>query len=385
MVAVEKYIRKLLFEQDCVIIPELGGLLTHHINAQFNSSTGIFMPAQKRVAFNEVLKLDDGLLTYFISVNEKITREEALASVKSYTENLRTALANGGKAVIDGVGEFVTNPEGKLVFEPVSTQNFNVEWFGFQSIKVDTLTQQQVLANKPEVEKVPEVPQLFATEEVFASEETGQGAATRRLRWGWGGWAAAAVVVGMAAYLSVFTIPGTSPAELAANKATRSVLSTLNPVYGISDFVESTLAGFSAGKPKEVPITVPTVSTFPTPELGSEVSQEVPDEVLTTAAPTTPESILEGKFEPAAAVEPAVENTVKKFYIIAGSFEKARYATILVDQLRQQGFSSAFIMEPKGKGLIKVSAIGYDSVREAYSGVAEVERVAGEGAWVYKN
>ena len=136
MVTVDKYIRKLLFEQDCVIIPDFGGLLTHYIQAHYDSTQAIFTPSSKRVAFNEVLKLDDGLLTYYISVHERISREEAVTLVKKYVETLRTTLKEGQTVTLDAIGSFSANSEGKPVFEPDYAQNFNNDWYGLEPLEV---------------------------------------------------------------------------------------------------------------------------------------------------------------------------------------------------------------------------------------------------------
>ena len=66
MAPVDKYIRKLLFEFDCVIIPDFGGLLTNRVGVRYDESSQLFKPAGKRLAFNEILKIDDGLLALLL-------------------------------------------------------------------------------------------------------------------------------------------------------------------------------------------------------------------------------------------------------------------------------------------------------------------------------
>ncbi|WP_247236376.1 SPOR domain-containing protein [Telluribacter sp. SYSU D00476] len=381
MVAVEKYIRKLLYEQDCVIIPELGGLLTHHINAQYNSASGMFSPSQKRVAFNEVLKLDDGLLTFYISVNEKISREEAMSCVKKYTETLRASLREEGKAAIPGVGDFRNNSEGKLVFEPDSTQNFNVDWFGFQSIKaVELKANASSYVEEPVLHPAPVFEAIAATEvETEEEEMTEEEVTTRKTRWGWSGWAAAAAAAGMAFYLSVFYAPS----------GTNSMLSTLNPFYGVSEYVQTTMAEKQIAESKDdltIEIEDDLVIAPEETLVADEQQATVPAQpVSAKVAIAEPQKVADLAPKAASPVVTPVDNVVKKFYVIAGSFESMKNAQILLTQLQQGGFANAFIMEQKGNGLIKVSAQGYDSMNEAYNNLEAVEKVAGEGVWVYKN
>jgi hypothetical protein len=62
MASVNDYLKKLLYQYDCIVVPELGAFLTHYQPASFTESSGLYLPPRKRVAFNEALRLDDGIL-----------------------------------------------------------------------------------------------------------------------------------------------------------------------------------------------------------------------------------------------------------------------------------------------------------------------------------
>ncbi|MDB5242229.1 MAG: sporulation protein, partial [Spirosoma sp.] len=66
MASVNDYLKKLLYQYECIIVPELGAFLTHYQAASFTESSGLYLPPRKRVAFNEALRLDDGILVNYI-------------------------------------------------------------------------------------------------------------------------------------------------------------------------------------------------------------------------------------------------------------------------------------------------------------------------------
>ncbi len=75
---IEKYIKYLLFEHDCVVIPDFGGFIANYVSADIHPIRHTFVPPSKNIAFNEMLKLNDGLLVAHIANHEHISREEAL-------------------------------------------------------------------------------------------------------------------------------------------------------------------------------------------------------------------------------------------------------------------------------------------------------------------
>jgi cell division septation protein DedD len=357
MVTVDKYIRKLLFEQDCVIIPEFGGLLTHHIQAHYDSTLALFTPSSKRVAFNEVLKLDDGLLTYYISVHERIPREEAVALVKKYVETLRTTLKEGQTVTLDAIGSFSANSEGKPVFEPDYTQNFNNDWYGLEPLEV-RLFEEKAAVTTEMAELVPDL----------ALEETEPESKSRMLAGSWVRWAAAAVFAG-----AVFTL------SLIYKPADNSLLSTLNPVYSISELYVSALAKFPQ---------LTTKSEVKAPESKvTEQSQEWGAPIAEAPMPTPTENkevvLAQPEVTPAPVAE-KVETSNGDYYLIAGSFGKMKNAVVLKNRLVKQGFTATEVMDAVDGRLIKVSVGSYKTMRLALVDKDKVDEITEAESWVYR-
>lgn len=153
---IPNYICELLYRYDCVIVPNFGALLTNRISAQLSSDKKVFYPPQKRLSFNQQITTNDGLLSNYISVNEGISYESAVAKVESFVVQIQQEIANKGRLSLNEIGFFNLNHEQKLVFEPVHTTNYLTEAFGLATFPSNAVVRETL---KEEVvaleEKVP--------------------------------------------------------------------------------------------------------------------------------------------------------------------------------------------------------------------------------------
>ncbi|MBA4853367.1 hypothetical protein [Emticicia sp. BO119] len=134
MKPVADYIRTLLYEHDYVTVPNFGAFIANYMPSSFNDISGSLMPPQKRIAFNEVLKQDDGLLATYISRRESVTIDEAKRTIQSFVAEIKVSLANDKSFHFDRIGDFTLNEENNLIFDPDRRNNFFSESFGFDSI-----------------------------------------------------------------------------------------------------------------------------------------------------------------------------------------------------------------------------------------------------------
>lgn len=134
MKPVAEYIRTLLYEHDYVTVPNFGAFIANYMPSSFNDISGSLMPPQKRIAFNEILKQDDGLLATYISRRESVTIDEAKRTIQNFVSEIKVSLANEKSFHFERIGEFSLNEENNLVFDPDRRNNFFSESFGFDSI-----------------------------------------------------------------------------------------------------------------------------------------------------------------------------------------------------------------------------------------------------------
>ena len=348
MIAVETVIRKLISEYEFVIIPGFGALLSHQVPAIYDQESGIFAPPVKKLAFNEFLKLDDGLLANFISREEKITHVDAVSYVRKYTDILRSSLKLEGHTIIEGIGEFKMNIEGKLQFEPNTEKYFKDEWFGFKSIIARNFEL------KTDLE--PQVSEIHAKEEHSEIVELLQG---KKQNINWIPWASAAMIAGLMFYFSFFLV--------SSNK--ENFKSTLNP---FSDLFESkSSAEHSVVKPDIKQSVVNPV--------------EVRKEVLADSISVKAQPLALTVKKDSVISEVILPETGKDFYLIAGAFNGMKQAKVLLAELQAKGFDKAVIIpSDKYSKKVKVAVDGYVGEKEAYSASANLKTVIGEKGWVFK-
>ena len=342
MILITDYLNKLLFEQDCVVLPDFGGFISHTNNAYFSTANGKYYPPSKKVAFNEALKLDDGLLTHYVALNEEISHQEAAKKVRSFVDNAKQTLREKGNLEVIGLGNLYTTSENKLAFEPLVENNLMQDAYGLTPIdakqlennEADLLTYDRYWSpnNRP-IEAPEKIKPFFISRK--AVYMTG------------------AVIAGFLFYSS----------------------SSLNP----SASLKSSLNPFDLFSNTSKTITIPvTKSSVVIPKL------EIP-------TPTTENKVPnDGWGEPAkietVVKEEAVEKIVQpenthSYFIIAGAFTKLKNANKLVNYLKENGFPEASVLDTKNK-LIKVSAGGFDSERSASKQLADVSILSDSEAWI---
>mgnify|MGYP000802840522 FL=1 len=62
MIELAQHIEALLLENDCVIVPGLGGFVAHYTPAMRVAEENTFLPPTRIIGFNPQLKMNDGLL-----------------------------------------------------------------------------------------------------------------------------------------------------------------------------------------------------------------------------------------------------------------------------------------------------------------------------------
>ncbi|PIQ22228.1 MAG: sporulation protein [Cytophagales bacterium CG18_big_fil_WC_8_21_14_2_50_42_9] len=133
---IQAHIHKLLFDHDCVIIPDFGGLITHYEAARIHPVKHAFLPPSKRVAFNEKLKINDGLLINTYGYDHHISSEEAQMQVAEFVRQLQEELFTTQRFELKGVGLFRLNQEQRIEFEYIQNDNFLSDSFGLPELMV---------------------------------------------------------------------------------------------------------------------------------------------------------------------------------------------------------------------------------------------------------
>ncbi|GAA4450739.1 SPOR domain-containing protein [Nibrella saemangeumensis] len=372
MTPVSAYVKKLLYQYDCIVVPELGAFLTHQLPATFVEATGLYMPPRKKLAFNEALRLDDGILTNYVMLHEGCSREDAQRHIAAFVSELKLEVRQSGSLSLEGIGLFTQNDEGKLQFDPELRHNFLGEVYGMQPLQVGEWVKQTT------TEPVSLVPVVTTSEsDAIETEEvirTVQDEQPRRVYWPW---VAAAVFVGALAGISYFSVIQTkgplqsslSPSSLFQmsfifNKPVEEPVKTVVPPTTEADVSSDKLLAMA--EPHE---TVPPV----VPSVAAEVKKPAP--VAAKTVPVTNVSENEVKTK-SAIVRP-------HFIVIAGSFSNRLNAGRFQRQMRKEGYTDAYVIKPMRKGqLFKVGVYSSANRFDAVGKLDEVSEITGLEAWI---
>ena len=126
-----KEIYDLLYNNDCIIIPEFGAFVLKSHSAYIKDDT--FYPPRKVISFNAMLDENDGLLVKHLSNSRNISYKKALKTINDETQSLKNELSADKKIKIDPLGYIELSSEGNLVFYPKESINFESNSFGLTS------------------------------------------------------------------------------------------------------------------------------------------------------------------------------------------------------------------------------------------------------------
>lgn len=139
MIEIERHIEILLLDNDCVIVPGLGGFTAHHVEARYDDADDVFVPPLRTLGFNPQLKINDSLLVQSYIEAYDICYPEALRRVESEVEELWQHLNNEGSYQMTDIGVLEINEEGNIVFTPCEAGILTPHLYGLSSFEMRPL------------------------------------------------------------------------------------------------------------------------------------------------------------------------------------------------------------------------------------------------------
>ncbi len=336
----DKYLKALLFEHDCVVIPGFGGFVTNYISAEIHPITNKFLPPRKNVAFNEQLRLNDGLLVSYIARTENISPEKAMNTVRGFADSIIQGLKGGNQYILKDIGKFFYNPEHKLEFEPENKVNYAESSFGLTEFffkPLHTMSATTKPGNKPPVKPTTEA----KTEEKKPRKTP----------------------VAVFVLIPILLLVGVG-AFFYAHKDS-AAYSSFNPFAALGNHNQKSdapIASDSALTDSSAIAAAPVDSVAETPVEESQPVVEAP-----------------------AAPEPAVGESASqgRFYIIVGSFTEEHNAVKLKDKLSRKGLSPKVISPASGSNY-RVSIEDFDNQEKAVEKLNKLRGQFGSAIWLKK-
>lgn len=145
MIELEKHIEVLLLNNDCVIVPGLGGFMGHYMDARFDDQESLFLPPLRSLGFNPQLAINDSLLVQSYVEAYDISYPEALRRIEAEVQELRSHLETEGKYELNDIGILSLNDEGHLTFAPCEAGILTPTLYGlgsFEMPRIDSVSTQ---------------------------------------------------------------------------------------------------------------------------------------------------------------------------------------------------------------------------------------------------
>ena len=130
MIEIGRHIEILLLANDCVIVPDFGGFVAHHVSARYDETDHTWLPPMRTLGFNPQLRINDSLLAQSYVEAYDISYPEALRRIEDDVEELKYNLENEGCYTINDVGTLIVNAEGNYQFEPCEAGILSPEFYG---------------------------------------------------------------------------------------------------------------------------------------------------------------------------------------------------------------------------------------------------------------
>lgn len=353
------YIQQLLFDYDCVIIPGFGGLVAQPHPAQVNSITKQIYPRSKKIAFNQNLLTNDGLLAEYISRKEKCTYAEAILKIQETVKELQHRLTEKNTFELDGIGSFRFDAENKLIFSVQKNESFLYDSYGLKPVKAVPLT---LVSDKPKImEKEEEIVPVTADAEAEPETETTEEKAVRRKRKVSIPFIAVSVLVIAFAGLTMY---------LASQNATLPFLH--NDGSQTASFIDSSSESATATTEESTTAESTEAESSSSSENSTEEATETTESSPTTTSDNTSSSATETSTADAG------------YYIIAGAFGVEENAEKLLNTLKESGYNDAQLAgKTSSGGLLRVAYLKANNLNEAESKLSEIKDKSLEG-WILR-
>lgn len=355
VIQLQRHIEVLLLENECVIVPDFGGFMTHHVSARYDQEDYMFIPPFRTLGFNPQLRLNDSVLVQSYVEAYDISYPEALRRVESEVEELKQQLSERGSYELEDLGTMTVNQDGNYEFAPCEAGVLSPSLYGLGDFSIRPLKDQTVVLPVSQL-KVDDNSTMVANEVALEPalldyvDDTDKEEKTITIKLSW---IRNAVAVA-AAVVAFFLI---------ATPITNSELGTQT----MSQLQHNVLYKLIPQDTNVVPVESVGVNAEASEVSGKSV---VADNSVTSKkqVPVQPE---------AAAPE------APHYVIVVASQVKRSNAEHFIEQLHEQGYKDARIYECKG--VIRVVCGRFDTEAEAYRQVNKMNtKEEFYEAWVLK-
>lgn len=374
MIELAQHIEVLLLENDCVIVPGLGGFVAHYTPAMRVAEENVFLPPTRIIGFNPQLKMNDGLLVQSYMSVYGTNFSDATKIVEREVDELIAALHEEGKVDLPNVGEVRYTIHNTFDFAPYDNKITTPYLYGLDAFEMRELS----AIEKPQAEKIIPAPAVIGKEKRSYAIKFNRAYLTNV--------AAVAVVIFLSFFFST-PIENTEvieenyakllPDELFEKIEKQSL--AITPIVVKQNTPTRKSAKKQTGTQKKVvaPVAVREVKVGKTPVVATETTAKEQASHSVSATADAPKHNV----QPVA--KPAVATPKRPYHIIIASVSTEKDAETMAAQLVAKGFSGAKAIVGDGKMRVSIESCGTEV--EAYQALARVrENETYKNAWVLK-
>jgi hypothetical protein len=132
---IEKYLIELLKKHECVIVPNFGAFISHHVASVHHPSENKFYPPSKNISFNRLLTTNDGLLIQHIATATNTSYTDAQSKINALSIEWNEALESNQNIILKGLGKLYKQLDNKIHFIPDITENLSLKSYGLVATK----------------------------------------------------------------------------------------------------------------------------------------------------------------------------------------------------------------------------------------------------------
>ncbi|MBQ2858570.1 MAG: SPOR domain-containing protein [Bacteroidaceae bacterium] len=375
MIELARHIEILLLENDCVIVPELGGFIAHHQPSHYEENEGIFLPPTRTVGFNPQLTMNDGLLVQAYMQTHHTDFPDASRMLSKIVGNLKETLYNEGIAEMPGIGTLHYTMYGNYEFHPLENGVLSPDYYGLDAFSMTPLSA-EIFEEPVHEEERPIVEFPEKKRELTLNTS----------------WLRHAVAVAIAIIL-FFTL--SVPVENTyidkgnyASLGTDGLFNAIRSQSVATSLNTKTIDGKQKSKSSHVvPVVVKVEKVAQTAKVEEapktkEISKnvETPKVVEASKPKTTPKTAPKVNEAPKTKAVSKVE-VKKKYHVIVASLATSSDAKRMLQEYKQQGYTGASILESKGRFRIAIDS--YEDKSVAYGKLNELKKAdAFKNAWM---
>ena len=340
VIELERHIEILLLNNDCVIVPELGGFMTHHVDARYDEEEQAFLPPLRTLGFNPQLKINDSLLAQSYVEAYDISYPEALQRIEDEVNELKMRLQNDGEYELNDIGTLALNEDGNYVFTPCEAGILTPELYGLGTYEMKRLQAAPITKEVVQEEKT-ETAQIIGMTPIEEDDEDD----VVRIKFSW----IRNTVAVAAVLLAIFLL----------------ALPT-----GKTEMMTRTISNINNGLLFGMMSKDTNTSTIDIKKCDINKNKATTDTILKIDTTATTKA-------------PIVEKKREGYCIVLASYVSKKNANAFVEELQQKGYEESEVYIHHN--VTRVVYGNFKTQGDAYNVLRKIHREKGlEEAWVYK-